>query len=237
MSRWLAALILSACIMSPALAYQEIAVSGGGAISGKVKISGPVPAAKKIATSKDQEVCGKEKTAPDVLATKDGGLQNAVVRIVNIDKGKKMALPKQALDQKACEYTPHVVLVPKGAPLDILNSDGILHNVHTFAAKNPSFNKAMPKFKKQMTVEGSNFAEAETIEVRCDAHEWMHGWLQVVEHPYYAVTDPSGSFALPDVPPGKYSVEVWHEKLGKAIKEVTVDGGKTVMADFSLGKK
>lgn len=237
MRKWFATLILSGCIVSPALAYQEMAVSGGGTLSGKVKLSGPASAAKKITMSKDQDVCGKEKTAQDVVASKDGGIQNAIVRIVNIDKGKKMALPKQALDQKGCEYTPHIVLVPKGAPLDILNSDGILHNIHTFAAKNPSFNKAMPKFKKQMTVEGSNFSEVETIEVRCDAHEWMHGWLQIVEHPYYAVTDASGAFSLAEVPPGKYTVEVWHEKLGKATKEITVEGGKSAMADFSLGKK
>ncbi|MBI2889808.1 MAG: carboxypeptidase regulatory-like domain-containing protein [Nitrospirae bacterium] len=237
MSRLVLVSALLLALVVPAFAYDQVDVAGGGSISGTVTLTGKAPAAKKSPVTKDQEVCGKERILQAVVASPTSGLQNAVVRITKIEKGKRFAASPVTMDQKGCDYTPHIILLPKGKDLEILNSDGILHNVHTYGTKNPSFNKAMPKFKKQLTVPGSGFSEAENIEVRCDAHEWMHAWLQVIEHPYYSLTDAAGKFSLADVPPGTYTVEVWHEKLGQATKDVTVTGGKASSADFSLAAK
>lgn len=229
-------MIALAVLSTSAWAYEETSVSGGGAVSGVVKLDGKVPHAT-LKVSKDQEVCGKEKPSPAVSISSGGAVANVIVSLTNITKGKKLStLAPKPMDQKGCDYDPHIVLLPKGTALDILNSDGILHNVHSYANKNPGFNKAMPKFKKQLTIEGANFSTPERIEVRCDAHEWMGGWIQVVDHPYYAVTDKDGKFTLADVPPGKYTVEAWHEKLGMQTAEVTVSSGGTATANFTFKK-
>ncbi|MBI3796758.1 MAG: hypothetical protein HY268_07300, partial [Deltaproteobacteria bacterium] len=136
---------------SGAWAYEGIEVKDGGTISGEVKFSGTPAAPEKIAATKDQDVCGKtEKVNESLLVGPNKGLQNVVVSISNIQKGKKMPEAGATLDQKDCRYAPHVVLSPAGTDLNIVNSDGILHNIQTYSTKNPYFNKAQPKFKKEM---------------------------------------------------------------------------------------
>lgn len=227
---------LSLGISSPALAYQGGAVADGGKISGTIKFDGTAPAPKKLDITKDKEVCGKEEHFDEALVVgSGGGVKNAVVAIVGIEKGKPLDSAAGAvLDQKGCQYRPRVTLTPAGSALKILNPDGILHNIHTFSKKNPPINRAQPKFKKEIE---ETFAQPETFEVRCDAHAWMSGWIVVQDHPYYAVTDDSGTFTLADVPPGDYEVKVWHETLGEKSQKVTVPAKGEVTADFALAAK
>jgi len=161
----------------------------------------------------------------------DGKLVNAVVRITDIEKGKPMPSEKVVLDQKGCEYQPHVLALKAGQTIEILNPDRILHNIHTYSEKNPPINRAMPKFKKTLTVK---FEKPEAISVKCDVHGWMSGWLFVTDNPYYSVTDKMGKFSIADVPPGKYTLEVWHEKLGKQTKQIEVTPNGEVEVDFTL---
>ena len=141
---------------------------------------------------------------------------------------------KPVLDQKGCQFAPHVLLLPAGAEVDILNSDGILHNLHTFSSANAAINKAQPKFKKVMT---EKFDKPEIIKVQCDVHGWMQAWIVVGAHASYAVSDDSGAFKLDNVPPGKHKVEVWHESLGKLSQEVEVKAGAPTKVTFELAKK
>jgi plastocyanin len=153
--------------------------------------------------------------------------------------GAKGPAPKPAqkvvLDQKGCQFQPHVLRVPAGAEVDILTPDGVLHNIHTFPAVNAPINKAQPKFKKVMTEKLGD--KPEIMKVRCDAHSWMLGWIAVTGHPYYAVTDDKGGVRLENVPPGKHTVEVWHETLGKLSMEVEVNAGAETKVTFELAKK
>ncbi|MCE2487833.1 MAG: carboxypeptidase regulatory-like domain-containing protein [Desulfurellaceae bacterium] len=218
-----AALSIPVLTLSSAWAYESGDVSNGGTIAGTVKFVGEAPAMAKIETTKDVDVCGKTEKFDEALVVGDGnGVKNVVVSIANIEKGKAQAAEGGTLDQKECIYTPRVVLSPAGADLNILNNDGILHNIHTYSEANPSINKAQPKFRKKMT---QNFAQSETIRVECDAHSWMKGWLVVTDHPYYAVTDASGAFELADVPAGSYTLRIWHETLGEMTQDVTVEAG------------
>lgn len=218
-----------------AFGYEGGAVSGGGAISGTVKLQGTAPAPKELEATKDKEVCGTHKLVDESLVVGGGGgIKNAVVSITNITKGKAASADKPEVDQHGCVYVPHVVLSPAGAELQIKNSDGILHNIHTYSTKNAPINRAQPKFKKVM---GETFKEPETVKMTCDAHGWMTGWLIVTDHPYYAVTDDSGAFKLTDVPAGDYELKVWHERLGESTQKVTVAGGGEAKADFSLAVK
>ena len=231
-------IVLSAAIFAlPATSmaqYKGGDVKDGGSISGTVKFKGTAPAPKKLEVSKDKEVCGKSPKVDQSLVVNNGNLANAVVTITDIKTGKKIDAKKVTLDQKGCEYQPHVLAFPVGTTVEILNPDGILHNVHSYSKANSPFNMAQPKFKKTLDVK---IDKPEAIEVKCDVHGWMHGWLVATESPYVAVTDNSGNFKLTDVPAGSYTMEVWHEKLGKNTQKVTVKAKEDAKVSFEVAGK
>lgn len=220
-------------IYSP-LAYDGGAVSNGGTISGVVKFKGAAPAAKKLEVTKDKEVCAKSAKSDPSLIVSGGNLVNAVVSITDIKKGKKMEPQKVTLDQNGCEYHPHVLAFVAGSSVDVVNPDGILHNIHSYSKANSPFNMAQPKFKKTISVK---IDKPELINVKCDVHGWMNGWFFVAGNPYFSVTDNKGSFKLTDVPPGTYNVEVWHETLGKVSQKVTVKAKEEAKVTFEMAKK
>jgi plastocyanin len=215
-------------------AYEGGDVKDGGSVSGTVKFKGTAPAPKKLDVGKDKEVCGKAPKLDQSLIVDNGNLVNAVVTITDIKKGKKIELKKVQLDQNGCEYHPHVLAFPAGSTIEVLNPDGILHNVHSYSKVNSPFNQAQPKFKKSLDVK---VEKPEVVEVKCDVHGWMHGWLVATENPYFAVTDKSGSFKLDNVPAGSYTVEVWHEKLGKSTQKVTVKAKEDAKVNFEIAGK
>ena len=215
-------------------AYEGGAVKDGGAISGVVKFKGTAPAPKKLDVNKDKEVCGKTPKVNQSLVVNNGNLANAVVYLTDIQKGKKAEAAKVVLDQKNCEYHPHVLAFPVGTTVEILNPDGILHNVHSYSKANTPFNMAQPKFKKAMTVK---IDKPEVINVKCDVHGWMTGWLFAADNPYVIVTDNNGSFKLTDVPAGTYNLEVWHETLGKTSQKVTVKAKEEAKVNLEMAKK
>lgn len=231
-----ASVVLLAGFVGLTSAYEGIEVAGGGTISGTVKFAGNPPAPGKLEVSKDQEVCGKEDKVSETLVVSAGkGIKNAVVSLAEIQKGKSMTLaePGPVIKQKGCVFQPHVLVVPAGASVDILNDDGILHNFHTTSKVNPVLNRAQPQFMKKMK---GKFDKPEVIKVGCDVHSWMNAWIVVADHPYYAVTDENGAFALKDVPPGTYKLQIWHESLGTVTKDVTVSGADEAKVAIELGK-
>jgi plastocyanin len=212
-------------------------VTDGGTISGEVKFAGNPPSAEKLEVTKDTEVCGRtEKLSEVLMVGANKGVQNVVVFLADVQKGKKLeaSAKNPSFDQKGCQYIPHMLSFPVGSTLDILNSDGILHNIHTHSERNPSFNQAQPKFKK---VINKKFDHPETIKVTCDVHGWMIGWFVVQDHPYYAVTDANGAFQLTDVPPGDYELRIWHETLGETTQKVSVKAKEDTNVSVELAKK
>lgn len=233
--RMVAASVLLAALAASGRAYEAGTVSGGGSIAGVVKYRGTPPPPAPLDVNKDKEVCATSpKTNPELLVGPDGGIHYAVVSISNIQKGKAFETATPTIDQKGCEYLPHVMLARAGADVEVLNSDGILHNIHSISKANPPVNIAQPKFKKKVT---AKFDKPEAVKLTCDVHNWMQGWVIVQEHPYYAVTDASGSFKLTDVPPGDYELKLWHEKLGETTQKVTVQGGQETKVTFELAGK
>lgn len=220
--------ILSLFVSDLTFAYEVVKVTSGGTIEGNVRFSGSVPSPAIVQVGQDQEVCGKVQNIYEV-EVKDGGVKNAVIRIVEISKGKDFDIQEVPLGQEGCEFKPHIVLVPTGK-LTFLTSDPIPHNIHTKSVMNPPVNITLTKLKRKSSVE-VNFPEI--FEVKCDLHGWMKAFVVVAEHPYYAVTSDAGAFQLRDVPPGTYEMEVWHEKLGSQKKEVTVEAGKKTVMEFN----
>ena len=237
MNKFASFLLSAALVTVPVSAmaqYKGGDVKDAGSISGTVKFKGTAPAPKKLDISKDKEVCDKSPKTDPTLIVNNGNLANAVITITDIKSGKKVDAKKVTLDQKGCEYHPHVLAFPAGSAVEILNPDGILHNIHSYSKVNSPFNQAQPKFKKTLEVK---IDKPEVIEVKCDVHGWMHGWLVSTETPYFAVTDNSGGFKLTDVPAGSYTVEVWHEKLGKSTQKVTVKAKEEAKVNFEIAGK
>jgi len=205
-----------------------------GNVGGSVKYAGAAPAPTKLEVTKDHAVCAKEpKVVEELLVGPNKGLRNVVVSVQGV-AGAKAPAAKAALDQKGCHFNPHVTVVGVGAALDILNNDGILHNLHTYSTSNAAFNEAQPKFKKVMT---KTFAKPEAIRIACDVHGWMAGWIVVTDTPYVALTDDQGNFSIKDVPAGTYTVQFWHEKLGKQTKQVTVAAAGDAKADLEYAAR
>ena len=232
------AVVATASLAGRAAAYEAIAVTDGGTLSGTVTIEGTAPPPAKIEVTKDPEVCGKEskeKVNPVLLVGPGGGIANVVVT-VKAAKGKKLEVPatNPVFDQKTCEFHPHVLVFPAGSTVDVKNSDGILHNIHTTATINPSQNQAQPKFKPviQLKVE-----KPETIAIKCDVHGWMSGYWVATDTPYVAVTDASGTFKIADLPPGDYDVELWQEKLGKVMQKASIKPKEETQVGWKMAAK
>ena len=225
----LAVLLLSIC---GAFAHPAGAVEGGGSITGTIRYDGVPPKPVQLEISKDRDACGVHALSDQALLVgPDGGIANVVVTI----PGRKGAPPKLEpvvrFEQKGCEYTPHVAVFPAGSTVEVINSDGILHNIHTESLANPALDMAQPGFKKTIRI---RIAKPEAIKVTCDAHNWMEGWWYVASNSYYAITDVHGHYTMNNVPPGTYDLQVWQEKLGVKLRQVTVKPGASTVADFTL---
>jgi hypothetical protein len=186
---------------------------------------------------KDTDVCGQsEQYDKRLVICEDNGIQNAVIYLTGVKGGKPLSSlgNEFILDQQGCRYEPHVLIVPVNTPLQILNSDNILHNFHTFCEKNRPCNISQPKFRKKMEID---FEHPEFVQARCDIHGWMSCWIVVVDHPYYAITDADGNFYLSDVPPGTYTLNCWQEKLGEQTIQVTVAQGSIMSSSFTFTNK
>ena len=131
------------------------------------------------------------------------------------------------IDQQGCRYHPHVFGMQVGQPLEIVNSDPTLHNIHAIAKNNREFNQGQPIQGMKQT---HTFTSPEVmIPFKCDVHGWMNAYVGVLPHPFFAVTDASGAFSLKGLPPGTYTIEAWHEKLGTSSQTVTL-GAKDAKA-------
>jgi len=213
-------MLLGVTIVMLAVGLTTPRQAAGGSIKGTVVLKGTSPELRKLAVTIDQYVCGKEKNPEELVLSRQGGIRNAVVWL---DKppatGSAEALwTTTAMDQKECMFAPRVVVVPAGGRIDFLNSDRLLHNLHSTPSANPPFNRTQPK-GRTITI---TFEKPEIIRVTCDLHSWMRGWVVVAEHPYYALTDGAGDFELRGLPPGRYTLKAWQERLGTISKEVVV---------------
>ncbi len=234
------AMVLGVAFAGSADAYKGGKVSGGGSIAGAIKFEGAVPKRKVLSVNKDKKVCAKKPITDDSLVVQDGGVVWAVVSLKGVKSGKQWAKDqkKAVVDQKGCVYLPRVVVMKSRTKLLVKNSDRILHNVHTHPGKtgNPVANIAQPKFKKKLRMSTRYFKKPGVVKVTCDVHDWMKGYIVVADNPYVGVTGPGGKFELRDVPAGSYTLEVWHEALGRKSMKVSVKGGAATAVNVTLKK-
>jgi plastocyanin len=205
-------------------------------VVGKVKFTGQLPQPTKVSMNADPS-CAKLHPAPAVsqefLTGSDNALGNVVVFISQGLENRSFDVPAESVsfEQKGCEYAPHVVALRANQKLKMINSDNTTHNIHPLPANNREWNKAEPAGS---TMEESFPREEIAIPVKCNVHPWMKSYVAVFKHPYFAVTGKDGSFQLPNLPPGEYTVEAWHEKLGTMTQKITVTAGQTASLNFTF---
>jgi plastocyanin len=207
-----------------------------GDITGTVNYTGKVPALKPIAMNADPGCASKHKgpVANEALVLGAGNtMANVMVRVKSPVQGNFPAPAKPVvIDQKGCQYIPHVIGIRVGQTLQLKNSDGLLHNVHALPKVNTPFNMAMPANR---TTADTKFGKAEGMfHIKCDVHPWMSAYVGVFNNPFYAVSGKDGKYKISGLPPGTYEIEAWHEKLGVKTAKVTVAEGKPAAANFSF---
>lgn len=225
---------LALLFVSPGvLSYDVISVSGGGKVEGKVVFNGNVPI-KKIIPTKDREVCGTPRDEPQVRVGPDKSVQDAVVYLKEVPKGKAWGTADKppVLDQEHCIFRPAVQVMRPGN-IDIMSSDPVLHNTHGFYGKRTAFNLALPDKGAKVTRE---LPRAGLVRVECDAHGWMLAHIYVADSPYYALTGQDGSFSITDIPPGNYTLVATQNYTGDTEMPVTVKGGETLKLSIELKK-
>ena len=215
----------------PALAYHEISVERGGAIAGRVVFDGEAPQPSFLPVHKNRAVCGECAPNESLLVGPDGGVKNVVVVLNGIAAGKSPSTTPAVLDNKDCAFVPRVQTLTVGQALELRNSDPILHDAHARVnGYKTLFNLGLPEWSRKTY----HFEQPGRVLIDCDVlHTWMRAYVVVTEHPYTAVTDSAGSFSLQEVPPGTYTIRVWHEQLGEQTTQVAVQADRTATLQLS----
>jgi len=219
-------------------AGQKVDTATAGDVKGTVMLDGTAPTNQPIKMNADP-VCVKENKNPQFQETymvgSDGkSLANVFVYVKDglgnyvYDQPSEIA----KIDQKECRYHPHVFGMRVGQTLEIVNSDPTLHNIHALPKGNQEFNTGQPI--KGMKTNHTFTAKEVMVPFKCDVHGWMNAYVGVLDHPYYAVTGNDGAFSLKSLPPGTYTIEAWHEKLGATTQSVTLGAKETKEVNFTF---
>ena len=196
-----------------------------GSITGKIAFEGPAPAPEPLKMASDPACAQAGGPAPmnDAVLVNNGALQNVFVYVKDgLDSAYTFEVPSTPLqfDQRGCRYVPRVFGVRAGQPIEVLNDDNTMHNVHALAKTNREFNQSMNMKGEKKTY---TFTAPEAmIRFKCDVHNWMTAHVGVMAHPFFAVSKADGTFDITGLPPGSYTIEAWHERLGAQTQKVTI---------------
>ena len=200
--------------------------SSFGAVEGFVRLAGEeTPSPTLVENATDPDVCGREHSLEDfVVSPLNRGIRYVIATLADVLEDRvPERLPKRlVLDNRDCRFDPHVSAVAVGDTIVATNGDPILHNTHLYGALRS--NIALPVggliVSRVARLPGM-------ITVLCDVHGWMKAFIRVDEHPYHAVTNEHGHFRISGIPPGGYTLELWHEKLGTRQVRVRIEPGTT----------
>ena len=228
---WLAAALVAVSIW-PSIAF------AASTINGTVTFAGSAPTLRPLTMDADP-ACAKKHTAPvpsEMLVLGNGNTMGNIMVWVSkgLATGKTWPVPKNpvVLDQNGCQYKPHVMGIMVGQTYRILNSDGVLHNVHALPKINKPWNRAMPATLKEAT---ATFDKPEAVfQIKCDVHPWMTAYVGAFTHPFFSVTGTDGKFTISGLDPGTYEITAWHERLGTQTASVTVGANETKTQNFKF---
>jgi plastocyanin len=206
-----------------------------GAIEGRVLFEGdPIPKSTEIENGTDPEVCGRRQSFGDlIISPQNRGIQNVILSLADesVPPTPKLAADKLVIDNHNCQFSPHVAVLTTGSTVEATNSDAIFHTTHLYYGA-LSRNLALSRGDRLTQL----VSRPGMILVKCDIHGWMKAYVRVDRHPFHAVSDASGHFAIRGLPAGRYVLEVWHETLGRQRVPVTVTLGKTEQIEIQFKK-
>jgi hypothetical protein len=205
-------------------------------ITGAVNVTGAIPKPLRIDTAADP-VCTESNPQlnTDDWIVHENSVQNAFVYVKSDSLAKyRFAMPETdaVLVQRNCQMSPHVFGMRAGQKLQVVNADQTQHNVHPTPKNNPEWNQSHPAGAPPIT---KTFTRPEVlIPVKDNQHPWEKAYVGVMDHPFFAVTDEFGRFEIRGLPPGIYTLVVWHERLGEQQVEIAVAPGEIRNADFTF---
>jgi plastocyanin len=213
------------------------AAAGDASVSGKVLFKGAKPALRPL-TMDATPACAKQHAKPalseEAVIGADGSLANVFVYVKAGLAAKTWPAVKKpvVIEQSGCIYKPHVIGVMAGQEVTFLNNDPTSHNVHPLPRVNNEWNQSQsPKCEPIVRT----FAKPEIgLPVKCNLHPWMRVYVNVVEHPYFAVTGSDGSFSIAGLPAGDYTLAAWHERFGTQEFKVKVAAAAAAKASFTF---
>jgi len=227
-------IVASGFAQAASYAVAEGGVDNGGTVSGRIVLNGSPPPPKMLTVDEDVEVCGDDRPSEELLVSDSGGIKNAVLSLDDIDSGKDWDLPDEFVyDQQKCSFNPRVLIIKPKMSGVVLNSDPVGHNFHTISRGIYSINKKM-KAEASFAVAPNKIRRSGMVRAKCDIHSWMQGWWVVASTPYTVVSDADGNFSITDIPPGTYTLKIWHEKLGETEQTVVIKAGETTATDVVL---
>jgi plastocyanin len=234
----IAAIVCQAACSSPNQPVAELKPGVDvGSLMGTIVVDGTVPPADVIRLDSDPKclalAAGEERRAEHVVLGSGNTLQDAFVYVKDGLPAAMYPVPARpvVLDQQKCRYVPRVLGVQVGQQLTVRNSDPLLHNVRAESTINEPFDVGTPVQNIEVP---KTFATREVmVPVKCNVHPWMNAYIGVLEHPFFAVSDGSGRFSIAALPPGTYTIEVWHERFGTQTQQVTLAAKETKTMTFS----
>jgi hypothetical protein len=225
-------------IAKPKESYKAAPVSAGGSVSGTVTLASPLEPAEPIATGRDSTVCGT--AIPDSSVQQKGtGLGNVVVWLEGVRTGKALPLEKRLeLESDHCMLTPRVQAAVTGSAVNVIGHDDFRQHLRFLSAGDSAARASVLLGKDEQVIPTELPAKTPGLVIIRDAdHAWPRSFLAVFDHPYFAVTQPDGSFRMDSVPPGTYTLVAWHERTGRTEQKVTVGANGAVKVDLALKGK
>jgi plastocyanin len=216
---------------SPKAATISVDAATAGSVHGVVSFAGMAPKMKPLDMTADPG-CPTGPQPSEVVVLKDGKLANVFVYVKEGLPQGKFAVPTEpvTLDQKGCRYIPHMLGIMAGQPLKITNTDTADHNVHDMPSNNPPWNESQMPTDKPIL---KTFPNPEMmVPVQCNQHPWMKAFVNVMAHPYFAVSATDGSYEIKNLPPGEYTLAAVHERFGEQTMKIKVGAKETAKAPF-----
>jgi plastocyanin len=234
MSAGAALLGLAPAAVSPERARADVA--GPGVVEGIVRWSAEtLPQPARVQNATDPEACGRVQILDELAVNpRNRGIPNVIVALADIPRAKIPVTPPQrlSLDNRGCRFVPHAAVLTTGSTIEATNSDPVLHTVHFYGALERNLALAIRGLMREVVV-----PEPGWISVRCDVHGWMSALIRVDPHPFHAVSGENGRYAIAGVPPGVYTLEARHAKLGAQRQSVLVEAGRTSRVDLEFRGK